>query len=132
MRYSALRSALCLGALTVTAAACATATRPGIDPLAAKTIQSSRSVLTRSEILAQDTGRNLFDVVLRLRPRFLRGRYGLPTLAVNGVLMGNASFLSSISPFEVESIQLLDALDATTQFGSRHNGSVLLVTTRPR
>jgi hypothetical protein len=132
MKFATLRNALCVLALGLTAAACAPGARSGSDPLAMRTVHSSPMMITRTEILAQKTGRNLFDVVLRLRPSFLRGRYGLPTVALDGVLVGNASYLSNVSPDEVESVQLLDGLDATTRFGARHNGAVLVVRTRPR
>ena len=87
------------------------------------------------------TGRNENDalsLVRALRPAWLRGSRGASSNAEaapvvvyrDGVKMGGASELRSISTVQVREIRYLDAMAATQRFGMDHAGGAILVSTQ--
>jgi hypothetical protein len=101
---------------------------------------TSRSVITRAEIDASNVS-TAFDAVERLRPNFLRShgptsvRQASGPLArvyVDGSSMGGIDQLRGIAAGVVESIEYLPARDATTRFGTGHEGGAIMVLTRRR
>jgi hypothetical protein len=131
---TAVLAAIGFGTMVATFGACAPSYAPKSERITyqAAPVRRTGNTLGRVELTSVDVGRNAYDVVMFLRPSFLRGHNGTPTLAINGVLVGTATYLSSMSVDEIEEVKLLNGLDATTMFGARHNGSVLVVTTRRR
>jgi hypothetical protein len=118
---------LSLVACAMIVSACATS-RPAYDArYAYKTVHSSPTTLTRTELSAQAPGRNLYDVIRAVRPQFLRYHGTVPTIAINGMLVGGPSVLTTIDPQHVKSIQMIGASDATIRFGPRTSGAVMLV-----
>ena len=130
---TAVLAAIGFGTMVATFGACAPTYAPKSERLVYhQAVRRTGSTLGRIELTSVDVGRNAYDVVMFLRPSFLRGHNGTPSLAINGVLVGTATYLSSMSVDEIEEVKLLNGLDATTMFGARYNGSVLVVTTRRR
>ena len=124
--------AVLVGAFALVLGACASGFESASEMSRLQGRQASPFRITRVDLAQADQGRNLFDVISMLRPQFLRGRYGIPTVALNGVIVGPATYLTNLMPGEVDSIELLNGLDATTRFGARHTGAVLVVTSRAR
>ena len=73
------------------------------------------------------------QVVRQLRPAWLnpRGRAGLPTVYRNNAPWGiNPSTLANIAIERIEEIRFLSTTDANLLWGTRVQGTVILVTTR--
>jgi hypothetical protein len=72
-----------------------------------------------------------YDAVSRLRPNWLRSRAGTspPVVYMNGSRYGNDP--SSLRSFQARSIQQIEHIngpDASTRFGTGHDGGAILVT----
>jgi hypothetical protein len=128
----AVRAIVGLGALVAAMGACAPSYTNHAGRSEYKLVHKSGNTLGKLEMTSVNVGRNAYDVVNFLRPQFFNGRNGVPTLAVNGVLVGPATYLSTMTVNEIEEVKMLNGLDATTLFGARHTGAVLMVTTRRR
>ena len=101
----------------------------------------ARNLITRDEITKSRVS-TAYDAVARMRPNFLRS-HG-PTSSrqprsemyakvyVDGSSMGGLDQLKGISATMVESIEFLPAHDATTRFGTGHEGGAIMVSTRRR
>lgn len=97
------------------------------------------NLLTREEIeAAHDT--NLYDVIARLRPNFLRfrGRTTIraeandyATVFLDGQRYGDLTSLRSIVIQSVTRVRFLGAGDAVTRYGKQYGGGVIDVSTRP-
>jgi hypothetical protein len=122
----ALRS-LALGSLAVIAAACASGS-------SGSTRDADR---ISQEELDATLAANLYELVERERPRWLRGRsersFRLETeiiVAIDGRFFGNVESLRQFGPGEVRELRYLDGPTATatlTGIGSRHvEGAILL------
>lgn len=81
---------------------------------------------------------NAYDVVQRLRPRWLSPRGSStfsnpdPAIAVvylDGARFGEPDLLRQIRAEEISTIQFLSGTDATTRFGTNHGGGAILVAT---
>lgn len=107
--------------------ACATST----SPRCARAGPSGSDRVTGRELLA--TGASDLHAALRLaRPHFLRSRAArkdAPVLYVDGVRVGDLSYLRSLPVRDVAAVRALGRSDATTRFGTDHVGGALLVTT---
>jgi hypothetical protein len=99
---------------------------------------SSATVLEREEF-ADLAYTDAYEIVARLRPRWLRGRgfgtlqsqgSGLPVVYRDGRPLGGLELLRDIDFDAVERIEFIGASDSTTRFGTGHLGGVILVTTR--
>lgn len=95
-----------------------------------------RNLITAEEVAAA-AERNLFDVVSRLRPNWLRPRGTETALGrvpvvvyVDGTRRGGVDVLSNIRPDEVTEIRFLDGPDATLRYGINVGGGVIEVTTK--
>jgi hypothetical protein len=111
---------------------CASSAAPSTSAaLQSRIVRSSPNTLTKTELVANDQGRDLYETLRALRPTFLFSQGSAPTVAINGVLVGPTSILRTINVNEVTSVRLLNGLDATTRYGAQHTGAVLLVELRP-
>ncbi len=100
--------------------------------------RGGRNLITTDELSKEPSG-TLFDAVQRLRPRWLQNR-GIssvramrptpPQVYVDGSPVGSTGALHSISVSDVETARYLSASDATTRFGTGHDGGAIVVTTR--
>mgnify|MGYP003655081449 CR=1 FL=1 len=71
----------------------------------------------------------VYQAVERLRPRWLNPRQGAPQLYVEGTRRaGGIQDLRSMRVEDVLQMEYLSPTDATTQFGTGHNGGAILVT----
>ncbi|NIO30296.1 MAG: hypothetical protein GTN75_00695 [Gemmatimonadetes bacterium] len=99
-------------------------------------------VLTREEIMSLDVT-NLYDVVDRLRPRWLTRRGGVISfdLETNVVvfqgqsMLGDVEILREIAPEEAYELHYLDGATATASLpglGSQHVSGAIVIYTRAR
>lgn len=123
-------------AVSVTAlSACTSATRGGEN--------TRQDVLTREQIMSVSSATNLWEVVQRLRPRWLDARggdrsFGLSTDIVvyqNQTFLGDVNTLAQLSPEMAYQLRWLDGPTASATLpgiGSRHvAGAIILSTTPP-
>ncbi|UCG87599.1 MAG: TonB-dependent receptor plug domain-containing protein [Gemmatimonadota bacterium] len=96
----------------------------------------SRNVLTAEDLQGQSE-RNLYDLLARMRPNWIRPQGAVlatgttPVLVyVNNVRMGGVAVLADIRLDEVEQVRFVDAIDATTRYGMNTDGGVIEVTTK--
>jgi hypothetical protein len=99
-----------------------------------------RAVITRAELL-ENSDRNAFEAVRRLRPSWLRyrgqsvltgpEREGL-RIYLNGAYYGDAQALSNLQVIDVEEMRFLDAREATLRYGTGHTVGAIVVSTRVR
>ncbi len=96
-----------------------------------------RDVLTAEEI-ASVPATNIYDVVRRLRPQWLRQRSSgtpsdpvpvRPMVYVDGVPQGRVGVLRDYRREGVIRMEFLGPSDATNRFGTGHSGGAILVTT---
>ena len=127
MRFIHLAPALTL----VFTAACGNAVSSNIRRSSSHAMLSS-NVLTLKELNTVTSAGNMYDVVVSLNPDLLRHRGRVVSVAIDGVLTGTVETLRYLAPGTVHEIRLIEGPDATMLFGSRHTGSVLMVTTRRR
>ena len=79
------------------------------------------------------------DVVDRLRPRWLRSRgrtslenptAGMPVVYLGSSRFGGLDSLHEISSDDIEELRYFSASQATTRFGTGHDGGVIQITLR--
>lgn len=82
-----------------------------------------------AEEFAQHSTVSARDALQRLRPRWLRARGGgTPAVILDGARQ-DASILDSIRASNIESMELLNASDATTRYGTNFpNGAIIVMT----
>lgn len=92
--------------------------------------------ITREQISPDDE--NAYLIVRRLRPAWLRPRTQesitgqAPTFAqvfVDELRVGDVDYLYRISATQIDRIEYLSALDATTRFGTGYAGGLIIVRT---
>jgi hypothetical protein len=145
--FLSLRSSrpLRLVAAIAAAAAIAACASGGSSPSGASATQNvgapdgrrSGDVLTQSDIERAGVS-TAFDAVQRLRPVWLRtrGRGSIQSSAqyavvyLDGAQVGGPEALRRISATDVRSILYLRAADATTRYGTGHEGGAILVETK--
>ncbi len=97
-------------------------------------------LITRNDIAIRGlVTENAYEIVQRLRPRWLRPRgvsfsnpdAGLAVVYLNGTRFGEPAILRQIRADEITTIQFLSGADATTRFGLNHDGGAILVATAP-
>jgi hypothetical protein len=132
------RLTLMLVAAATTTAACGGSPRPGTTAPG-----GSGSVITLVEI-ERAAVPNAYEVVQKLRPRFLqsgrnastaRGRTvvgQLPRVILDDTELGGISELRTIDATGIFEIRFVSAADATTRWGTNHAGGVILVTSKVR
>jgi len=108
---------------------CATATQQGPS-------RSSRNVLTAEDLQGQSE-RNLYDLLARIRPNWLRAQganlvSGTTPVVVymNNVRFGGVEVLADLPLDEIEQVRFVDGTDAATRYGLNTDGGVIEVTTR--
>ncbi|MBM4182913.1 MAG: hypothetical protein FJ207_01660 [Gemmatimonadetes bacterium] len=94
------------------------------------------NLITREQFNPEDD--NAYLIVRRLRPGWLRPRSqatfrnaepAFPQVHLDRAHIGDANALESISATQIGSIEYLDALDATTRFGTGYAGGLIIVHT---
>lgn len=128
-------------ALAAIAAACAPHARPAALESAgggSAPARGAEGVITQAEIEALHVS-TAFQAVQKLRAEYLNVRgpssvedpaAALPTVYIDGIAFGNVSSLRLIPAMDVAQIRFLGAWDAATEYGGRHRGGVIAVTTR--
>lgn len=128
------RIALALS-LVLLGGACASNPEPGEGG-------SNPERITREEIASVEGARNLYDVVQRLRPRWLRVRggdrsFGLATNIVvfqDQTYLGDIDSLRQLAPEAAVELRWLDGTTASATLsglGSQHVAGAIIVSTRP-
>ncbi|HEU5211068.1 MAG TPA: hypothetical protein VFU06_16850 [Longimicrobiales bacterium] len=130
-RLAAVCLFLCVAALT----ACTSATRSDEGA-------SRQDVLTREQIMGVSGVSSLYEVVQRLRPRWLEARggersFGLSTEIVvyqNQSFLGGLGTLEQLSPDMAYQLRWLDGATASATLpglGSRHVAGAIVISTSP-
>lgn len=99
-------------------------------------------LLTREQIMSVDGANTLYEVVQRLRPRWLEARggdrsFGLSTDIVvyqDQSFLGDVSTLSQLAPDMAYELRWLDGTTASATLpglGSRHVAGAIVLSTRP-
>ena len=97
----------------------------------------SRELLTEAEIEDAGVG-TTYDIVQRLRPAWLRTRStgsmrSSPQYAIvyiDGARVGGLEMLRRINSTDVRTIRYLGGPDATTRYGTGHEGGAILIETK--
>ncbi len=80
-----------------------------------------------------------WTAIKELRPRWLTARgvrnigegpQAYPQVYVDGHLLGDPMVLHSLAVLDIESMEFMSASDATTRFGTGHQGGAILVQTK--
>lgn len=110
------------------AMACASGSSSSSD----STPSRDRNVITQEEV-AELPPQDAYQVVQRLRPRWLRqrGTGGTAQVRIDGrLIQGGVTALRTLRAAEIREIRYIDARDATTQFGTGFTGGLIDVTTK--
>ncbi|MBX6362938.1 MAG: hypothetical protein IRZ00_03635 [Gemmatimonadetes bacterium] len=129
-------AALVASVLLVFAGACASAGGP-------RSGGGSTDRLTRDEVVSVEGARNLYDVVQRLRPRWLQTRagdrsFGLTTSIVvyqDQSYLGDVDALRQLAPDLAYELRWIDGTTASATLaglGSQHVAGAIIVSTHPR
>ena len=125
-----------LAALLALSAAGATACARRQDASTAPRRDPNR--ITRQQLESRPFG-NLYEVVETLRANWLvtRGATSINTptqiwVYLDGTRLGGLGSLRTLQPATVESLERIDALNATTRWGIGHGQGVILVTSSQR
>ena len=111
-------------------AACASADRASLSPM--RSVSGPSSVLTGSEI-TRAGAHTAYEIIERLRPSYLsrtRGASCQRAVYLDGIRQGGLDELRRIPAESVWQIRRLDALDATTYFGTGNCSGAIMVMTR--
>jgi hypothetical protein len=134
--------AACIAAAAATPARAQTT--PAAPPAAPTTPPAERprrdpDVITTAEIEAASV-ENAYDLVSRLRPRWLRGHAGTTNASgaaadpvivyVNGSRFGEARELRSMKAESVSEMRFVRSEDAIMRWGTGHSSGVILMTPR--
>ncbi len=134
-RVRPITTSLLLVGIFVGVTACGSTGGPAGGPTQSR---SSSTNITRNQILSSPDG-DAYGVVRLLRPRWLRARIQAtpgnprpvyPVVYVDRLRYGSLESLYGISTNIIERIEYLNALDATTFFGTGHMGGIIQVITR--
>jgi hypothetical protein len=98
------------------------------------------NLITSSEIQSENF-RSAHEIIERLRPQMLRGRGSVtlndatgsstnPVVYVDNVSYGPLEALRSIPAMQIREIQYINQSDATTRWGTGHQGGVILILTK--
>jgi hypothetical protein len=98
----------------------------------------NRAVITRAEIEKNETATNVFHLIERLRPNFLRvrgpsnwgGVVQTPMVRLNDQELGDAGTLRQIAVSSVLEIRYYSISEATAKFGGIRGRPVIAVTTK--
>lgn len=91
----------------------------------------NRDVITQVEMSQVAGAETAYDVVQRLRPRWLTGRgQNLPRVFVDGVEMGDTGQLRNYRIQVLNEIRYTQPSDATMRYGTGFGGGVIEVITR--
>ena len=137
---SIARSSLVL--LVAATVACASGSGGGSSTDDARVVgapgdRRSRDLLTAADI-QQAGSSTIYDVVQRLRPAWLRTRSvgttrSTPQYAVvylDGARIGGLESLRRVNSTDVQTIRYLSGPDATTRYGTGHDGGAILIDTK--
>jgi len=91
----------------------------------------NRNLITQTEMSGVESAYTAYDVVQRLRPRWLTGRgQNLPRVFVDGVEMGNISTLRNYRVQNLDELRFTPPADATMRYGTGFGGGVIDIITR--
>ena len=85
---------------------------------------------------ADITAFSAYDIVLRLRPEYLRatrvigGGFVEPVVHIDGIAIGSVAALKELNPNVVAEIRYVTTPESYTLHGPRHEGPVIVVRTR--
>jgi hypothetical protein len=128
----ALRSLVLFGVLMTGCASKQVAERPAV------VVTPNRFVLSEAELQAADD-LNLYDVIQRLRPTFLRSRQPRSNTTpnpepvhvfVDGLRAEGFSTLQILVPKNVKEVRFYEPQQANVRFGTGHHGGLIAVTLR--
>jgi hypothetical protein len=133
IRPSISRASLAfLAALLTACASKQAAERPAV------VVTPNRFVLSEAELQAADD-LNLYDVIQRLRPTFLRSRQTRSNTTpnpepvhvfVDGLRAEGFSTLQILVPRNVKEVRFYEPQEANVRFGTGHHGGLIAVTLR--
>jgi hypothetical protein len=136
-----------LFAFAVLALAAACASRGGssaVQESGAPSVARSNPNLITQEEIASSSAANVYDLIQRLRPNFLRTRgavHGAPTtenhleavqlvVYMNENRLGNSDQLRQIPLGDIREVRYFSASDATTKWGVGHSAGAIQVVSR--
>jgi hypothetical protein len=121
-----LRGWLAVAAVSVVAAGgCATAGQGG-------STGGSRTLITQEEIAALNV-QTAYEAIRRLRPFWLRPGYvggNAPVVYLDNIRQSDEQILHRLGAHEVVEVRYMNSSDATTRYGTGHDGGAILVFTR--
>ena len=144
-RWDRLSAVLTVGCLSAFVTGCASSapSSEASDPgdLGPDVLQASVPATSDPNVLTGDDVRrtgigNLWDALRRLRPQWMRARGQTsmvgqravePVVYVAGVPHGDLRSLQRMNTLQVRRVEFIDALDATTLFGTGVSGGVIMV-----
>jgi hypothetical protein len=147
MKLHATLLAACIAAAAATSASAQTTPPPAPADSAAPAPAAPRpertrrdpDLITTAEIQAASVN-DALDLVMRLRPRWLRGHAGTTTMSgaaadpvivyVNGSRLGIARELRAIKAESISEMRFIRSEDAVMRYGVGHSSGVILVTPR--
>jgi hypothetical protein len=147
MKLHATLLAACIAAAAATSASAQTTPPPAPADSAAPAPAAPRpertrrdpDLITEAEVQAASVN-DAYDLVTRLRPRWLRGHAGTtemngapadPVIVyVNGTRLGVARELRAIRAESVREMRFIRSEDAVMRYGVGHSSGVILVTPR--
>ena len=91
-----------------------------------KFIPKQRDSVTVDKIAKLNVS-NAYQIVSRLRWSMLVNRLYPPSVYVNGMRYGGTESLKDIPAEDVQEIEFVSSLDATTRWGAGHSGGVIAV-----
>ena len=100
--------------------------------------RASRSGPITTDGIAEISAGDAYDVVEKLRPRWLRSRGpnsvndsspAYPTVYVDGIRRGEMDMLRTISVLDIEQIVFLSTQEANLRYGPNHFGGIIHVQT---
>jgi hypothetical protein len=116
-----------------------TASAPAPAAPAPGRVRRDPDLITTAEIQAASVN-DALDLVMRLRPRWLRGHAGTTTMSgaaadpvivyVNGTRLGIARELRAIKAESISEMRFIRSEDAIMRYGVGHSSGVILVTPR--
>ena len=92
--------------------------------------RTQRDVISTAEIAAASDVPTAYDLVQRLRPTMLQsrgGRSSYPVVYMDNVQFGGLDALRQVRSEQIKEIRFISAADATTRWGTNHDGGVILI-----
>ena len=112
---------------------------PSLDPAAAGQARTRSSLITFEEMQQRGPFSSLYDLVQKLRPRWLQsqgpdtfmGQPGQVQVHMDGNRLGGVDALRGLGAHGVTSIQWMAPIDAAARFGLDHGHGAIIISTAP-